>query len=184
MAVKLNGLKLSETEVSQTVDLGELFGVPLTGNEALKQSIGQAIIDMIVARTEDGISVNGGKLKGPYSKAYADSDDFKAFGKKANEVNMKLTGQMLGTLDIIESSGSKIKIGWDDATENAKAYNHQTGDTVTKRPFFGISKKELQVIKDQFEHDVQQETNKLQSEQDQIRAAIIARLNKNIFETG
>jgi hypothetical protein len=183
LAAKLDGLKLSESEVSQTIDLKEVFGVSLTGNEALKQTIGQAIIDRIIERTESGKSVYGGNLRSPYSKAYEESDDFKAFGKKPDRVNMKLTGQMLGTLDIVETSGSRVKIGWDDATENAKAFNHQTGDTVYKRPFFGITKKELGEIKREFADQVKEEAGKMQSDIDAIRAAIIRRLNPNTFET-
>lgn len=178
---KLEGLKLTEGEVSQTIDLKEVFGVSLTGNEALKQSIGQALIDRIIERTESNTSVTGGKLKA-YSKEYIASDEFKAFDKSAGDVNMTLTGNMLGTLDIVDITGSKIKLGWDDATENAKAYNHNVGDTVPKRAFFGLTKTEINSIKKEFESEVREQSGKLQSELDQIRSAIIKRINKNIFE--
>ncbi len=178
---KLDGLKLSESEVSQTIDLKEVFGVSLTGNEALKQVIGQALIDRIIQRTESNKSVTGGQLK-KYSKEYIESDDFKAFDKSAGDVNMKLTGDMLSTLDIVDSSGSKIKLGWDDATQNAKAYNHNVGDTVPKRAFFGVTKQDLESVRKEFASDVKQSSNKLQSELDQIRTAIINRLNPNILD--
>lgn len=182
MAAKLDGLKLSEDEVSQTIDLKEVFGVSLSGNDALKQVIGQALIDRIIERTEAGKSVNGGKLKAPYSKTYAESDDFKAFNKKKDEVNMKLTGNMLGTLDIIDTAGSKVKIGWNDSTENAKAYNHNVGDTVPKRAFFGITKQDLASVKSEFASRVNEESGRLQSELDQVRSAIIRRLNPNSLD--
>lgn len=179
---KLDGLKLSQDEVSQTIDLKEVFGVSLTGNEALKQVIGQALIDRIIQRTESNKSVTGGQLK-KYSKEYIESDEFKAFDKSAGDVNMKLTGDMLGTLDIIDSSGSKIKLGWDDSTQNAKAYNHNVGDTVPKRAFFGVTKSDIDSVKREFADEVNSSAKQLQSELDSIRSAIINRLNPNIFET-
>lgn len=177
---KIQGLKLTEAEVSQTIDLKEVFGVSLVGNEALKQQIGQALIDRIIERTESNLDVNGKNLK-PYSKEYIESDDFKAFDKSENDVNMTLTGNMLGTLDIVDTSGSKIKLGWDDATENAKAYNHNVGDTVKKRPFFGVTKADIDVVKKEFIDEVSAQRSRLQSELDQIRSTIISRLNPSLF---
>lgn len=173
---KLNGLKLSEDEVSQTIDLKELFGVSVIGSEGLKQAIGGAIIDKIVNRTESGVGVDGKKLKAPYSKDYSESLDFKAFGKSKNKVNMTLTGQMLGSLDIVESKGNSIKIGWDDSEENAKAYNHNTGDTVPKRPFFGVTEKELREIKSEFEDKAKAQERALEEEKVRVLGAILRRL--------
>lgn len=173
---KLNGLKLTEDEVSQTIDLKELFGVSVIGSEGLKQAIGGAIIDKIVNRTESGVGVDGKKLKAPYSKDYSESLDFKAFGKSKNKVNMTLTGQMLGSLDIVESKGNSIKIGWDDSEENAKAYNHNTGDTVPKRPFFGVTEKELREIKSEFEDKVKAQERALEEEKVRVLGAILRRL--------
>jgi hypothetical protein len=177
---KLEGLKLTESEVSQTIDLKEVFGVSLSGNDALKQVIGQALIDRIIDRTESNKDVNGRALK-KYSKEYVASDDFKAFGKSESDVNMTLTGNMLGTLDIVDASGSKVKIGWNDAVENAKAYNHNVGDTVSKRAFFGVTKQDIESIKREFASRVDEESGRLQSELDAIRSAIIRRLSPRIL---
>lgn len=178
---KIQGLKLTEAEVSQTIDLKEVFGVSLVGNEALKQQIGQALIDRIIERTESNLDVNGKNLK-PYSKEYIESDDFKAFDKSENDVNMTLTGNMLGTLDIVDTSGSKIKLGWDDATENAKAYNHNVGDTVKKRQFFGVTKSDIEMVKKEFKNEVFEHKDRLQSELEQIRTSIIRRLIPSILD--
>lgn len=178
---KLDGLKLTQSEVSQTIDLGEVFGVPLTGNESLKQVIGQALIDKIISRTESGKDVNGKPFK-KYSKEYIESDEFKAFDKSPGEINMTLTGQMLGTLDVLQTAGSKVKIGWADDTENAKAYNHNVGDTIkNKRAFFGVTKADLNEIKKEFKADVEASVGKLQNEKDAIRAAILKRLTPGLF---
>lgn len=151
-----------KSKVKQTINLKDEFGVDLRGLNSLKEAIGGAIIERIRSRTQagQGVSFSAGgsgrpvKLKAPYSKEYADSLDFKAFGKSRGKVDMKLTGDMLGLMDVIQIEGNKITIGWNDSTENAKAYNHSVGDTVPRRPFFGVSKKELKEIKDEFGDEI------------------------------
>lgn len=138
--------KFSEDAVYQDIELGKLLGFDLSDASELKQYIGQLIIERIRARTQDGLGYNGKPLKSPYSSTYAKSPEFKAFGKSKSKVNMTLSGDMLGLIDIIEDKGNKIRIGWDDSEQNAKAFNHNTGDTVPKRPFFGINNKELYEI--------------------------------------
>ena len=183
MSAQTKGLKLSENEVSQTIDLRELFGVSLSGNGALKEAIAQDIIDLIKERTDSGKSVNGGNLKKPYSKTYSESLEFEVFGKSKNDINMKLTGTMLDTMDVLSNSANTIKIGWSGDEQAAKAYNHNVGDTVPKRPFFGINKSELNKIKSKYESVVEREAGNLQSEKDSIRNAILKRLRRiNILD--
>ena len=152
-----------KSKVKQTINLKDEFGVDFRGMNSLKEAIGGAIIERIRKRTSEGtgMSFSGGsgrevKLKGPYSKEYADSLDFKAFGKSRGKVNMSLTGDMLGLMDVIQVDGNKITIGWEEAEENAKAYNHSVGDTVPRRPFFGVSKKELKDIKKEFGSEIRE----------------------------
>lgn len=171
---KLNGLKLSQGEVSQTIDLKDVFGVPIVANDQLAEAIGQAMIDKIVKRTESGIDVDGKAFK-KYSKEYKDSLAFKAFGKDGS-VNLRLTGQMLDTLDVKDIKASKIKIGWDDSIENAKAFNHNTGDTLPKRQFFGITDKELAEIKDEFKDRVVEASTSLKDETAKIKDVILRSL--------
>ncbi len=151
-----------KSKVKQTINLKDEFGVDFRGMNSLKEAIGGAIIERIRDRSKqgDGISFGAGgagrqvKLKSPYSKEYSDSLDFKAFGKSRGNVNMTLTGDMLGLMDVIQIDGNSITIGWNDAEENAKAFNHSVGDTVPRRPFFGVSKKELQDIKKKFGDEI------------------------------
>lgn len=175
---KIKGLKLSQTEVSQRINLKELFGQTLVNQSDLTQEIAQAIIDRIIARTESGQSVDGGKLK-KYSKDYIASPEFKAFNKSAEHVDMTLTGQMLGTLDVLDTRGDTIRIGWEDAVENAKAYNHNVGDTVTKRAFFGITDDELQDIKSEFEDKLD---DKLQSPRRSTVAKLLELLTNAVVD--
>ena len=132
---------LNDYEVSQEFDLSDVFDVEFDLPGDLVSNIAQDIIDRIVERTEDGKAIHGRNLRRPYSKAYKESDEFKDFGK-TNKVNMTLTGRMLDDIDIIEENGNSFKVGFTELIQNKKAYNHNTGDTTTKRPFFGVSKKE------------------------------------------
>lgn len=142
---------LSEDKVEMKINLEEIFGTA-PKNQALRQAIGQALIDKLISRTEQGRSFAGTKFKA-YSKAYKESLEFKAFGKTDN-VNLKLTGDMLGLLDIKDESGNTITLGWDDNEQNAKAYNHITGDTVPVRDFFGFSQSEIKEIVSEFKENV------------------------------
>ena len=130
-------MKIKETkkEISQTINLKELLGRSPTPQERV--SIGQDLIDRILERTESGKSLSGHKFKA-YSKEYKDSLDFQAFGK-TNRVNMTLTGDMLASIDILKETKDTITIGI-AGDEAPKAFNHQTGDTVPKRRFFGVTK--------------------------------------------
>lgn len=147
-----------KSKVKQTINLKDEFGVDFRGMNSLKEAIGGAIIERIRDRAKSGQGMSFGgsgrgtpvKLKSPYSKEYSDSLDFKAFGKSRGNVNMTLTGDMLGLMDVVNIDGNNITIGWTDAEENAKAFNHSVGDTVPRRPFFGVSKSELQDIKKEF----------------------------------
>lgn len=153
MARLPKNLTVTKEEVSQRFDLSEIAGVDLIDEPDLKAAIGQAIIDKMVNRSEKGKDLRGGTLA-PYKKSYKESDQYEAFGK-TRKVNMTLSGGMLSLIDILDSTGNEIKVGWDDPTENAKAFNHMTGDTVTKRQFFGIAQKEVAEILDDFSEDIE-----------------------------
>lgn len=146
--------KLTKKEVSQKFNLGKLFGVDFSRDPDLKQEIGQAIIDKIIERTENGKAIGGKKDLKSYSKEYVESDEFKDFGKSKSEINMTLTGRMLDDIDIISESRNTIKVGFEERKEILKAFNHNTGDTVPKRKFFGITKGELDDIKKEFKDDL------------------------------
>lgn len=140
-----NKPKLTKEEVSQEFNLRELFKVDFDLPNDLVQNFAQDAIDKIIERTEKGKAIHGRNLKRPYSKAYKNSDEYKDFGK-TGKVNMTLTGRMLDDIDIISEDGNSFKIGFEDRTETEKSFNHNTGDTVPKRPFFGLTKKETQEL--------------------------------------
>jgi len=138
--------------VRYEIDLEELFGQQIDDPE-LRDAIGQRVIDRIVERTLSGRSKTGHVFKG-YSDSYIKSAIFKAFGKDPSNVNMRLKGDMLGQMDIIEQDSKKIALGWGDTTQNAKAYNHTQGDTLPKRDFFGLPKRDLDKIRKEFAPEI------------------------------
>lgn len=117
--------------------------------KSTKERIAQAIIDKIVANSEDGIDRNGRALP-KYTAGYVKSDSFTAFGKDKSP-NMTLTGDLLGQIDVLSVSGDTLKIGWDSELENAKAHGNITGQEglwKKKRDFFGLTAKEIKEIID------------------------------------
>lgn len=145
--------KISGTEVKLEVDLDEMFGTLVPDSSSFRQKVGQAIIDKIRERTAESKFLNKAKMS--YSPTYEDSVEFKAYGKKkGDKPNMKLTGDMLGLMDIIDEKKNKIVIGWNDDSDAAKAYNHVTGDTVPKRNFFGLPKSDIDEIVKQFKDEL------------------------------
>jgi hypothetical protein len=156
--------KFKKSNVEQTINLKEIFGIDFSGLPQLREVIGEAILQRIRDRTAGGEGMSFGskgagrpvKLKSPYSDKYAKSMEFKAAGKSKNKVNMSLTGDMLGLMDIKRQSGNDITIGWTDSDENKKAFNHSAGDTVPRRPFFGVSNKELKDIRSEFKSEIKE----------------------------
>jgi hypothetical protein len=156
---------IKEDDVHQTIELDELFGVDFSGDRALREVIGEAILEKIRTRTADGKAIGGNKdLKKPYSESYKKSDLFRGFGKSEDVINMSLTGDMLGLMDIVDQDDNSITIGWDDSEQTAKAYNHNVGDTVPKRPFFGLTSAELKELARELKPDIR-EARKVREEE-------------------
>lgn len=157
-------LKLSENEVSQTIDLQKTLGAN-SELPAVTEAFSQAILDHIRERTESGRDVNG-KLFSPYSKSYKESLAFSVFGK-SNPPNMTLTGDMLSTMFADESNG-KLKLSFEGTENNVKAFAHQTGfknhptleGKVRPREFFGITDSELQKIAKEFKPNLSKEAQR------------------------
>lgn len=166
---------ISEKKMELEISLDELFGTKVPNDQALREAIGQSVIDKIVNRTESGEGVNGRPFKS-YSATYKKSNQFDVYGK-SNDVNLTLTGDMLGTLDIKAQSRGVIKIGWQDSTQNAKAFNHHTGDTLPRRPFFGLKDSEIEDIKKEFKDRVEADSpNRTQRLGDLVQG--LTRLNQ------
>ncbi len=114
-------------------------------------AIAQDIVDLIVERTKDGKDKNNRAFK-KYSEEYKDSLDFKIAGK-TSQVDLTLSGDMLGALDLLSHKSGKIIIGYENGSEeNARAdgnirgtYGHSKPIT-TGRDFLGITDRDLDRI--------------------------------------
>lgn len=127
-------------ELSQTIDLKSYLGRKPTATE--KQNFAELAIDAIENRTLDGNTINGGKFK-KYSKAYA---EFK--GVTRTSVDLFLEGDMLDNINRGKSKEKKgtVFIQMKKGVETKKAFNHQTGDTLPQREFFGVTDAEAKSI--------------------------------------
>jgi hypothetical protein len=120
---------------------------PTLSNDYL-QRVGREIIRTILERTAQGLDKNRTVFPG-YSKDYKDSDDFKLTGKSST-VNLRLSGDMLSDLSILDVRKGEIVIGFEDSEQRAKAHGHITGADGTGRlpvrNFLGISDREMASI--------------------------------------
>lgn len=150
---KLNSVMkqiLSGNEARLEVDLDEMFGGLVPDSTTFRNVVGQAIIDKIRERTqEDQVNINNGNFR-KYSKEYADSMPFKAYGKSKSQPNLTQSGDMLGLLSVIEESKNKIVIGWNDDLQAKKAHGHITGNIGVKRNFLGLPMDDIEDIVEEF----------------------------------
>lgn len=133
MALKDN-ISLSNRIMSQEIDLTKLLGrqpkpVELAAFE-------EEAIETIIKRTQSGKDRQG---KGfvPYSPEYADE-------KGSSDVDLTLMGDMLlGVKSRRTMDGVEIYL---ESDQVPKGYNHQVGDTLPKREWFGLNEKEAREI--------------------------------------
>lgn len=159
----MSKVKVTETELSQDIDFDSLADAPISLDPVLQREIAQATIDYIKSRVEDENLGFGRKaLKSPYQKSYQESLDFEASGKSPINVNMMLSGDMMGSIDVLDE-GKTVKIGIDNPDVMPRAYGHQSGFKdhpnskmrKYKREFFGVTDDEVKkfVLAD-FEDDI------------------------------
>lgn len=141
--------KVGDDDSYLDLDLAELFGVDsVPDSTAFRQSVGQYVIDLIRERTDSNKFLSPAKKT--YSDDYVESLEFEVSGKSRGDVNLKLTGDMLRRMNIIEESGNSIRIGWETSEERAKATNHNFGVTVPRREFLGLTTKEVEKVRSRY----------------------------------
>jgi hypothetical protein len=152
MALQKSNLK--KDDVSIEIDTESLLGSSAK-DASVKETFFQLAFDKMLERLDNGIGADGKKL-GKYSTAYMNSLEFAAFGKDKT-VNMQLTGGMVNSLQILKSTNTKMKVGF-EGEESVKAYAHMTGyqghptldGKVAPRKFFGWTDSELKAIAREF----------------------------------
>lgn len=125
------------------------FSVDINFNRDQREAIAEDVIDFIRSRTDRGLDKNNRPFR-RYSKSYSESLDFKIAGKSRNNVDLQLTGDMIGDLQIInvETAGF-ITIGYErgsDENDRAAWQRNNTRPTHPKRDFLGITDKDLKNI--------------------------------------
>ncbi len=146
---KAPGLIVDEDLVAQEFDMEDLLGVDLSSDETLAAEIGQDIVQFIQDRAADNKGIGGKALKSPYSKAYSKTTEFELAGKSPGDVNMRLTGDMLDSIEVLGFDNNVLTVGIEGG-EAPKAHGHMTGKNgevpAMKREFFGLTEKEFQEI--------------------------------------
>lgn len=142
-----------------TVDLVETFGEPVP--EDVAQGFGQDLINEIRDRTQNkNINRFGNSFKG-YTKEYVDSFIFKAFKGGNESVNLTLTGDMMGTMDLLSVTDSFLEIGWNSSNQAAKAHGHITGKNgqvpKMQRDFFGLPDTVIKQKAREYESQIERE---------------------------
>lgn len=115
-----------------------------------RAAIGGEIVGEIVNRTLQGIDRFGTPFKG-YSKSYKDSKVFDNFGK-SNLVNLRLTSDMLSSLQVLSHGPGFIVVGYEEGTEaNEKALWAIRGENGPKRDFLGLPTRAVNKIVAKFQ---------------------------------
>ena len=132
--------KVSLQEMSQEIDLKKYFGEKPTKEQ--KKLFAEIAKEVIENRTLDGKDLHGRKFK-QYSKEYADLK-----GVPRSNVDLFLKGDMLSSIGRRSSKEktNTLFLQMKKGLETKKSFNHDTGDTLAKREFFGITNNEAQKI--------------------------------------
>jgi hypothetical protein len=124
-----------------------------------REAIAREVLDHIRNRTQKKNVDKNGKPFPKYSKEYVESLNFKIAGKN-NRVDLTLSGDMLGAMDLLNHKSGEIMIGFENGSpENAKADGNirgtygQKSPTGKARDFLGIEKSALREILNKYPKD-------------------------------
>jgi hypothetical protein len=117
---------------------------PILKQRDVQLEIGKRIVDVIEERTLKGFDKDGENFA-PYSKAYRQSDTFKIFKGGKRKPNLKLSGEMLASVDVVKLTSTGVEIGFVDDEQEDKASGHVKGDNPNRMPirdFWGLPDRE------------------------------------------
>lgn len=134
------------------------ISIPKDYSPIERQAIALEVIKFIRKRTQNDNKDKDGKPFAGYSEAYKQSINFKIAGKSKGTVDLTLSGDMLGALDVLKTRKGEITIGFERGSpENAKADGNIRGTYGKPKPvgprrdFLGLKKSELARILKGFE---------------------------------
>lgn len=118
----------------------------------IREEIGARIIEFVQSRTSKGLDKDN-KAFPKYDKEYKESQDFKAVGK-TSKVNLRLSGDMMDSLDVVNTKDGELTIGYDLGDEVAGrvegnvigSYGDKVGHPDKARDFLGIKDSRLELI--------------------------------------
>ena len=127
-----------------------LINVPQSLNTLQREAVGLEVIEFIIDRTKNGLDINNAPFAG-YKQSYKDTFEYKIGHGGDSTVNLTLTGEMLGTISIVNHGVGFVKLGFTDseAAKRAKWIQAPSGQKAGKqspRKFFGITQKDLNKI--------------------------------------
>jgi len=113
------------------------------------ERVGREVVRTIKDRTAKGTDKNGAAFS-PYSDEYIESKEFAIARKSPSQVNLKLSGEMLTDLEVldVDPSSGTIIVGISSPDSQAKAHGHITGANgrLPVRDFLGITAREFATI--------------------------------------
>ncbi len=116
--------------------------------EAERRQIGFAIIEFIQERTAKGRGIGGSAFRNSsggtgYKKSYTETREFKIAGKSKGRINLDLSGDMLDSIEIVDTSiTGRVVIGFNNEDENDKSvFMREKG-----YDFLGLTNNELRSI--------------------------------------
>jgi len=132
--------RAAKKKMFQEIDIKHYLGEKPTAKQ--KKVFADLAIDEIRSRTLQNEDINGKKFI-KYDKKYA-----KQKGVSVNDVNLFLKGKLLDSIGRRKSNEkvSTVFLQMKKGKETLKAFNHNTGDKLKKREFFGITDEEARKI--------------------------------------
>ena len=126
--------------------------LPRKFSDSARRQAGKLIIKLIKDRTSRGLDKNNNAFVG-YSKSYKESKDFDIAGK-SSLVNLRLSGEMMNSLEILGSGTGFVTIGFPSGSEvNDKASFAKDFGNGPSRPFLGVNATELKQIVSSIDSD-------------------------------
>ena len=128
----------NESQLKKRIEIPKEFG------PTERQALASKVIEHIQKRTENNLDIENKKFT-KYSDAYINSPAFKIAGKSPTDVNLKLSGEMMQSIELIAHGNGFIQIGFESGTEaNNKAVWTQADDNGPSRMFLGVDDKILE----------------------------------------
>lgn len=119
------------------------INLPKDLSQEARTLLADKVISLIKERTDKNKDVDGSKFA-PYSNSYVASQDFKNAGKSKSDVNLRLTNEMMDSIQLIDQGPGFITIGFESGTDaNDKAVWQERSDNGPSRKFVGINDKDL-----------------------------------------